>query len=210
MQPKTSEATQHTRPSAKRRSLEIPILWPLLKRLLKPPEFLAFQSVFLTAPLSFQSGGAGSFGWGASAAKFLAQNYTTRGGHTFNGKGYAALPLSARAGVRARLGRTARSRNEARRQQRGQSKADKESAKAEEQGRWLNLPARSAEVDFGNHEVSAFSFSNRLYDSKRGQRCEHPGCKTPAVKVQSAGGHSRNAARAEKIPRKTTPVLSVE
>ena len=94
-----------------------------------------------------------------------------------------SAPLSARAGVRARLGRTARSRNEARRQQRGQSKADKESAKAEEQGRWLNLPARSAEVDFGNHEVPAFSFSNRLYDSKRGRRCEHPGCKTPAVKV---------------------------
>ena len=68
-------------------------------------------------------------------------------------------------------------------QQREQSKADKELAKDEEQGRRLNLPARSLEVDFGNDEVSAFSFSNRLYDSKRGQRCEHPGCKTPAVKV---------------------------
>ena len=88
---------------------------------------------------------------------------------------------------------TSRSRNEARQQQREQSKADKESAKAEDQGRWLYLPARSAEVNFGNHEVSAFSFSIRLYDSKRGRRCEHPGFKAPAVKV-----------------REITPVLFVE
>ena len=40
---------------------------------------------------------------GASPAKCLAQNYTTRGGHTFNRKGYAALLLSlhAQACVRA-------------------------------------------------------------------------------------------------------------
>ena len=132
MQPKTSEATQHTRPSAKRRSLEIPVLWPLLKRLLKPPEFLAFQSVFLTAPLSFQSGGRSFIRLGASAAKCLALNCTTRGGHTFNGKGYAALPLSQHAQACVRAEATARSRNEARQQQREQSKADKESAKAED------------------------------------------------------------------------------
>jgi len=40
---------------------------------------------------------------GSSVAKCLAQNYTTRGGQTFNGKGYAALPFSehAQACVRA-------------------------------------------------------------------------------------------------------------
>ena len=51
----------------------------------------------------FSIGGRSFIRLGASAAKCLALNCTTRGGHTFNGKGYAALPLSqhAQACVRA-------------------------------------------------------------------------------------------------------------
>ena len=41
----------------------------------------------------FSIGGAQVYSAGASAAKCLAQNCTTRGGHTSNEKGYAALPL---------------------------------------------------------------------------------------------------------------------
>ena len=133
--------------------------------------------------MSFQSEGAGSFGRGECGQVSCAELHHKRRPHVQWERLRCSAPLSARAGVRARLGRTARSRNEARQQQREQSKADRELAKAEEQERLLNLPARSVEVDFGNDEVSAFSFSNRLYDSKRGQRYEHPGCKTPAVKV---------------------------
>ena len=80
----------------------------------------------------FSIGGRSFIRLGASAAKCLALNCTTRGGHTFNGKGYAALPLSQHAQACVRAEATARSRNEARQQQREQSKADKESAKAED------------------------------------------------------------------------------
>ena len=103
MQPKASEATQHTRPSAKRRSLELSILWPLLKLLLKPPEFSGFPIGIFDSASEFSIGGRRFIRLGASPAKCLAQNCTTRGGQTFNGKGYAALPLSqhAQACVRA-------------------------------------------------------------------------------------------------------------